>query len=159
MRWAPLNRTRTRTRRGGVFIESLVSIFVLGLGASAFFTLLPTLQKSKHIAGSHTKALQMANRMVEQVQLLRARDLTASTLTSLNLIDAGQTTSPYSFSRVPLDEASCYSPAQMLREGTGRMNVVTLASGSKRVEITISWRSESGRMASLTTGTVIGGYR
>lgn len=151
--------TKQRSKRGGVFLESLMSLFVLGLGASAFFSLLPTMQRSKHIANNSSIALQLAGRMIEQVQLLKKRDLNAKTLTQLNLIDANQTGSPYSFSRVPLDDASRYSPAQLLRNGTGIMTMTTLASGSVKVDLTISWTSASGRTASINTGTIIGAYK
>lgn len=151
--------TKNRRQRGSVFIEALVSLFVLGMGAAAFFALLPTMQASKIIAGNQTVALQMSNRMIEQIQLLSTRDLNAATLSKLNLINPNQTSQPYNFSRVPLDEASRYSPAQVLRNGQGRMRITELESGAMRVEITISWMSEAGRLASITTGTIVGDYK
>lgn len=146
-------------QRGSVFLESLLSVFILGLGASAFFSLMPTMSRAKTVSSNASKALQICNRMIEHVQLLKADDVTATALTQLNLIDANQTASPYSFTIVPLDDASKYSPAQMLRNGTGTMTVTELASGSRRIILTVSWTTESGKAASVTTGTIIGAYR
>lgn len=101
----------------------------------------------------------MCVRLIEQLQLLKASDVEAQTLSALNLIDAGQTEPPYSFSHIPLDEASRYSPSQVLQNGRGTLSVTTLDADSVRLDVTIRWTSSKGKEMSVSSGTIIGGYR
>ena len=91
--------------------------------------------------------------------LLTPAALHARPLTQLNLIDSGQTEPPYSFVKIPLDEASIYSPNQVLRNASAIMEIDDLSANSKRVVLTMSWKSTSGKTHSFKTGTILGGYR
>lgn len=142
-----------------MLIDAMMAVFVLTLGAAAFFSLLPMLDRSQYMAREQSTALQMSNEMVDQLQLLKPSNITVGTLTQLNLIDAGQTGSPYKFSHVPLEESTGYSPAQALKNGVGTMTVTSTDAGSVMVRLTITWDSASGKQGSLSTGTIIGGYR
>lgn len=146
-------------KRGAMLLETLLGVFILSLAAVGFYALTPVIFRSRSLAKENTAALQMANRLLEHVELLKTSDLTPATLTSLNLIDTGQSAPPYSFSHIPLDEASRYSPAQVLRDGTGTMTITPLDSGAVRVNVQVSWTSSSGKAATVQTGTIIGGYK
>lgn len=90
--------------------------------------------------------------------MLKAKDCDAYTLTQLNLIDTNQTSSPYSFTNIPLDNGSDYSPAKCLPHGQGQLTFTDLAGGSIMCQVRITWKGTAGTK-SYTTGTVIGGYR
>lgn len=152
------NRSGSK-RRGALSIDALTAVFVTALGAAAFFSLMPVVDRSQRIGREESIALQLSNRMIEQLQLLKPSDIQSSTLTQLSLIDEGQTSAPYSFTNIPLDEASQYSPAQALSEGTGSLNVVSLPNNSVALEVTLTWRSSSGRTRTIQTGTILGGFR
>ena len=137
----------------------MLSVLVIGMSAAAYFAMFPTFKRSQKISEHDSKATLMAQRMIEHIQLLKPVDLNASTLSQLNLIDAGQTAQPYSFAHIPLDEASKYSPAQVLKDATALMEITDLDSNSKRVKLTMTWKSTSGKTLTLTSGTIIGGYR
>ena len=100
-----------------------------------------------------------ANRMIEQLQLLKPSDVTASTLSQLNLIDSGQTAAPYTFTSIPLDHASQYSPRQALPNGTGTLDVIALPNSSVEVRVRIGWTSSSRRARTLQSGLILGGFR
>lgn len=146
-------------RRGALSIDAVTAVFVTALGAAAFFSLMPVVDRSQRISREESIALQLSNRMIEQLQLLKPSDIQASTLTQLSLIDEDQSSGPYSFTNIPLDEASLYSPAQALPDGTGTLNVVSLPNNSVALEVTLTWRSSSGRTRTIQTGTVLGGFR
>lgn len=155
-----LNMNRKFSRqRGALFIEVLMGIFVLGLGAAAMFSLFPALTRADKLSREEAIAAQLANRYVEHVQLLRPAELTGTNLYALGLIDDGESGSPYSFSNIPLDEASGYSPSRMLRNGAGLLTVSDMADGSKLVAVRLSWTSASGKSRSYSTGTVLGAFR
>lgn len=101
----------------------------------------------------------MAQRMIEHLQLLKPSDLNASTLSTINLIDADQTEQPFTFSEIPLDEGTGYSPSRAIRSGQGVMAISDLDANSKLVTITMSWTTPKGKTRSFQTGTVLGGYR
>lgn len=140
-------------------IDALTAIFVTALGAAAFFSLIPVVDKSQRIAREESLATQLCNRMIEQLQLLKPSDLNASTLSGLHLIDDGETSSPYSFTNVPIDYASHYSPSLALRNGTGSLRVIDLPNSSAEVRVRISWTSASGRARTVETGLILGGFR
>lgn len=157
-----MKRTRhkvSRRIRGAIIIDALLGVFVLALGAAAFFSLYPLFVRSKAIGQNQSTALQLANRMVEHIQLLKASDLNPATLTALNLVDAGSSGTPYSFSNIPLDEASGYSPSRALPNGAGTMEVEDVDNNSKLVTIELTWRNPNGEEQSIRTGTVVGGFR
>lgn len=152
-------RRRRRTQSGSLFIDALVGLLIFSLGAAAFFSLMPALQQGEKISKYESLATQMAGRMIEHLQTLRSSQITAPILSDLNLVDAGQTGSPYSFTNVPMDQASLYSPSQALPDGTAVMVVENIDSKAVLITIDISWRSPSGRTKTLRSGTVIGGYK
>ncbi len=151
---------RNRRIRGNVVLDSMLGTLVLGIGAVSFFSVYPMLHQSQLHAQEQSKAVQMATRLVEHIQLLPPQNLEANVLSDLNLIDEGQRSSlpPYSFSRIPLDQASLYSPAQALSQGQGTMTIENLPTGSRRVTVEVRWKTNGG-WGSVKTGTIVGGYR
>ncbi len=148
-----------KRRPGSISIDALTAVFVTALGAAAYFSLVPVVDKAQHVAREESVATQLANRMIEQLQLLKPSDITASTLSQLNLIDQGQTSPPYTFSTIPLDQASRYSPREALPNGTGTLEVVSLANNTLELHVQIGWRSSSGRTRTLQSGLILGGFR
>lgn len=157
--YSPNRLMRLHRRNGVISIDALTAVFVTALGAAAFFSLVPVVDKSQRIGRQEAIAIQLSNRMIEQLQLLKPADVNPSVLSQLNLIDAGQSSPPYTFTNIPLDEASRYSPAQALPNGTGVLNVVQLPHNSVEVRVQISWQSSSGRQRTIQTGTILGGFR
>jgi type II secretory pathway pseudopilin PulG len=153
-------RGAKRGKKAGSFLlDAMLSVLIIGMAAAAYFAMFPTFKRSQKLSEEESKAVMMAQRMIEHLQLLKPTDLTASTLSQLNLIDTNQTSPPYSFAHIPLDEASKYSPAQTLRNATATMEIDDLPANSKRVRIVMTWRSSSGKTHTLTSGTILGGHR
>lgn len=146
-------------RRGAFSIDALTAVFVTALGAAAFFSLIPVVDRSQRIARQESVATQLTNRMIEQLQLLKPSDINAGTLSQLSLIDPGQSAPPYTFSDIPLDEASRYSPSEALPSGAGLLEVVQLPNNSVELHVRISWRSSSGANRVTQSGTILGGFR
>jgi hypothetical protein len=145
--------------RGSFLLDVMLAVFVLSMAAAAFFTLFPTFKRSERLSMEQSKATLMAQRMIEHLNLLKPADLNASTLSQLNLIDSGQTSQPFSFAHIPLDEGSMYSPNQVLKNATATMTISDLSANSKKVVIAMTWTSASKKTRSFTTGTILGGYR
>jgi len=140
-------------------IDCLIAIFILGMGAVSYYSLLPVVKQSHMIAQQESKVGQMCTRVVEEFSMLKSSQVTASTLSQLNLIDPNQTNQPWTFSHIPLDDGTDYSPAKELINGVGTITTSNIANGSVLITITISWNSPTGAKRSYTTGTVVGGYR
>ena len=159
MRHQVLAKRKRRRNRGALLIDVLIGMVMLVLSTLALMSLFPVIMRGQHISEDQSKAVQMVSRLIEHLQMLPADDLNAETLTSLNLIDAGQTFPPYSFTHIPLDEASMYSPAQVLRDANGTINVTPLPDGSARVDILLTYTSEAGTAQQIQTGTIVGSFR
>lgn len=156
----PTIRTRPkRTRRGSLLIDVVVGSFLLAMLAISTMSLLPVLKRGEVASRRRSQAVQMVTRMLEQIQMLRATDITPVTLSKLNLIDSGQTSQPYSFTHVPMDEASRYSPAQVLRGADAKLSYSSLTDGSVKVMVTLSYQSEAGQTQTIQSGTVVGSFR
>lgn len=145
--------------RGTVLLDSLIGLTLLALAAVSFFSFFPVVHRTSVISSDEAKATQIAQRMLERVQLLSPTSLNASALTSLGLIDTGQNASPYTFNTISADNSTNYSPSKTLRNGTGVMTVQAIANGSYRVSVVVGWKSESGANRSISLGTIVGGYR
>ncbi len=141
-----------------MLVDGLIAAFIIALGAVAYYTLMPMYMRAQKTSSEEIRAAQIGQRLCEHLQLLKAGNLNATTLTSLNLIDGGQTSPPYSFTNIPLDDGSYYSPAKALPSGTGTMSFVNLSGNSVMVVLSLSWRAPRATRT-LTTGTIVGGYR
>jgi hypothetical protein len=129
------------------------------MGAASFYSVFPVVAKAHQISDSEQKAGQIVTKMLEHIQLLSPQKLTATNLTGMQLIDPNQTASPYTFSNIPLDDSTRFSPAKALKNGTGTMTITNISDGSVRVLVTVAWKSPTGKARSITTGTILGAYR
>lgn len=150
---------RASKRRGSILLDAVVGVFILTVATLSYLSLTVVTHRSQVISKDESKAAQMVARLIEQVQLLSTRDLNVTTLKAMNLVDSSSTGSPYSFTNIPLDQGTLYSPSKSLTNGTGTMTLTTLANGSVRVVATVGWTSSSGKAQQLTSGTIIGGYK
>ncbi len=150
---------KVKLRKGSLSIDALTAVFVTALSAAAFFSLVPTVDRAQRVAREESIATHLMNRMIEQIQLLKPSDVNPATLSQLNLIDAGQSSTPYSFTNIPLDDASRYSPRTALPSGTGSLSITPQPYNSTEVRVRISWLSSSGRSRTLQSGVYLGGFR
>jgi hypothetical protein len=141
-----------------MLVDALIASALLVMGALAYYSLVPVVQRSQKISQQQQTAVYIGNRVIEHLLLLKPSTLTAQNLIALALIDSGQQNPPYSFSKLPLDDGWVYSPSRALPEGEGVMDITDLDDGSKRVQIQISWQGPKQRMT-YTTGTVLGAHR
>jgi hypothetical protein len=150
---------RKRLTKGALLVDVLVGMFFLVLSTLTLMSLFPIIKKGEQTSTEESKAVHMCNRLIEHIQMLPADDITAENLAALNLIEPNQTAQPYSFTHVPLDEASRYSPAQALRDANASLTFTDVGTGSKRVLITLTYKSDTGQSRTLKTGTVVGAFR
>lgn len=140
-------------------MDVLIGMFLLVMTSLSVLSLFPVIKRSEQMSTEESKAIQMSNRLIEHIQMLPANDITVANLTALNLIDAGQTTQPLSFTHVPLDEASRYSPAQALRDADAELTFAQITGGSVRVLVTMTYTTDTGFTKTINTGTVVGDFR
>jgi len=161
MNMRPKNRTpRARRRdRGALLVDVLIGMFLLVMTSLSIMSLFPVIKRGEQMSTEESKAIQMCNRLIEHVQMLPADDINIKNLSALNLIDGGQTTQPLSFTNVPLDEASRYSPGQSLRDADAELTYAQIGGGSVRVLITMTYTTDTGFTKTINTGTVVGDFR
>jgi hypothetical protein len=150
---------RRRLQRGALLVDVMIGMFFMVMATLTLMSLFPVIKKGEQMSTEESKAVHMCNRLIEHIQMLPADDITVDNLAALNLIEPNQTTQPYSFTHVPLDEASRYSPAQSLRDANASLTISDVGTGSKRVRITLTYTSDTGQTRTLRTGTVVGAFR
>jgi hypothetical protein len=128
------------------------------MGAISYYSLLPVVHRSHEIAQQESKAAQIAARVTEQIGMLKPTEVNSTTLKKMNLIDRDEG-QPWSFTSIPLDDGTSFSPSKVLRNGQGTITTSDIGQGSKLVTVQITWKSPTGKDRSFTTGTVVGGYR
>lgn len=151
--------TRRRSQRGALLVDAVIGMFFFVLLSLSVLSLFPVIKRGEQISTERAKAVQMCNRILEHVQMLGAKDVNYSNLVALNLIDDTTNAQPYSFTHVPMDEASLYSPAQVLRDADGRLSYTDLGDGSIQVNVSLEYTTDTGHTDRIETGTIIGGYR
>src|SRR5690242_19387132 len=134
-----MRRRTNRTKRGLLLVDTLTAIFILSIAALALFSTIPVAGHASKIASDQGKATYIATKYIEQLQTLKTSDLSTSNLTTLNLIDTGQNSAPYSFANVPLDNGSYYSPSKMLKGAEATVNFTSIDAGSVRADIVVKW--------------------
>jgi Tfp pilus assembly protein PilV len=142
-----------------ILLDVLIGIFMMMIATLGFLSLFPLVKRSQVASQQESIAVQLSNRMLEHLQMLRPADVNSAVLTQLNLVDADQSGPTYTFTNVPLDEASHYSPSQALKGGQGVFTITNLTSGSLKVDLEVSYLSPWGTRRRVTTGTIIGGFR
>ncbi len=150
---------KTRTRRGSLLIDVMCALFILAMGVLAIFSTLPASKATQIMSADQANATYLSTKYIEQLQFLRTSQLTASTLKNLNLIDADAVSAPYSWANVPLDDGSYYSPAKRLKNAVATVNFTNIDSGAVRCDVVMKWKTPNGIQQTLTTGTIVGGYK
>lgn len=137
----------------------MIGLTLLAMGAASFYSMFPVISKTAAIGDQEQKATQIATKMVEHLQLLSPGKLTATNLTGMQLIDANQTASPYTFTNCPLDNAQNFSPGKALKNGTGVLTITDTNYGAKLAKVVVTWKSVTGKTETVTTGTILGSHR
>lgn len=150
---------KKRLSAGALLVDVMIGMFMLMIATLTLMSLFPVIKRGEEMSTDETKAVQMMSRMIEHIQMLSTDDLNGETLASLNLIDNSQAFQPYSFTNIPLDEASIYSPGQVLQDADATMTITDLPDGSKRVDLSMSYASDSGETQTMRTGTIVGVFR
>lgn len=152
-------RRRRGRRSGAILIDAIIGMFFLVMTTLSVMSLFPVIKKGEQISTERNKATQICTRVLEHVQMLGAKDITYENLLALNLIDTSSQSQPYSFTNIPLDDASRYSPAQTLRGAKGELSFEQLADGSVLVNVSLQYKSDTGHTEVVKTGSVVGGFR
>jgi len=150
---------RLRLKRGSVLLDCIIGLTFLSMGAASFYSLFPIVSKAHAIGVQEQRATQICTKMLEHIQLLSPGKLTATNLTGMQLIDAGQSASPYTFTNCPLDNATDFSPSKALKNGTGTLTITNLNYGNVQAVASVTWKTPTGKTETVTMGTILGSYR
>ena len=154
-----MHKRKAATIKGSIYLDVILGVFILSLSAAAFYSVFPKIGKVQDLPMQRSRAMHIANRIIDELQLMRPGNITAANLYALNYIDGTQTKSPYTISDLPIDDGLDYSPRKELKNGSATLTVTPIDSGSVRCVILIQWTSEAGKPETLKAGTVVGGYK
>ncbi|MGV3618233.1 MAG: type IV pilus modification PilV family protein [Fimbriimonas sp.] len=140
-------RTRRVRSRGFTWIEVLLSIFVVGITAAIYGSLIPMSAKTQTMAANHQQALGIIQHKIDQLRAVGYGRLTFTELKDAGIIDSSPTSSPFRFDTVDnLDSLYISS--------VGTIAVSDFSTTVRQVTVTLTWtgsgRRQGNGTASLT---------
>ncbi|MEN6372808.1 MAG: hypothetical protein ABFD64_12445 [Armatimonadota bacterium] len=140
-----------RSNRGVGLIDVMITVMLLGMAGVIFTATFPTGHSALNQAEDTKKAVELAQKKLEQVKALGYESLSYTNLRAANAIDEDQTSSPYNFTSVD-------NLAKSLASSSGTLEITNYAAGIKKVVATVSWNS-SGVARSVKVQTLIADKR
>jgi len=140
-----------RNRQGSGMVDAMVALMLLALAGLFFSATFPSAFKAIRQGGETKKAVELAQMKIEQVKTLNYESIGYTNLVAANLIDAEQSTSPYSFTSVDNLTSS-------LASATGTLTVTDNGSGTKHITVVVGWDS-GGVNHNVTLNTYVADKR
>ncbi len=128
-------------------MDALVTLFLLAAAGAVFSAMFPAGFTASRQAHQSKIATAIASRKMEQLRAMDYESLTQPILQANDIIDPGDTASPYSFTSVD-------SVAASLTSGAGELTIEDVSSDIKRVKVTVTWEgatSSEDRSVRLTS--------
>lgn len=138
-------------RRGVGLIDVMITLSLLAIAGVVFVSTFPAGFSALRQTEETKKAVELAQKKLEQVKALGYESLSYTNLRAANAIDEDQTTSPYKFTSV--DNLVSALPASQ-----GRLEITNYASGIKKISVTVNWVS-GGNNRSVVVNTLIADKR
>jgi Tfp pilus assembly protein PilV len=136
-----------RKKLGYTFIEVMVSLFLVSMGAIMFSSMMPMAAKGGHMVGNYQQASSLVQHKIDECRSVGYGRLTYSELQTAGIIDASPTSSPYSFTGVD-GLTSIYVNA------TGTLTITDFSATIKQVTVTLTWTGSPSRQGNGTLTAV-----
>lgn len=141
-------------RSGFTLVEVLFAIFVISMCALIVACTMPVATMSKVRGDYLTRASDIAEKEIEGIRGAGFANAAPNGLLTAGLIDSSTpiATNTYSFTNV--DNAVYDSPAKVLPQGTGTVQITNLSLGETQIVVTVTYVF-NGQTKNVTTGTVV----
>jgi hypothetical protein len=117
---------------GYTFIEVLVALFLVSMGAILFTSMMPMSARGSRMVGNYQQASSLVQHKIDQLRAVGYGRLTHTELRAAGIVDASPTSSPYQFTGV--DALTGIYP-----NAVGTIAVSDFSSTIKRVTVTLTW--------------------
>jgi type II secretory pathway pseudopilin PulG len=153
----PKRSNPNRRRRAFTLVDVIFSVLLLAMGSLTVAALMPTMARGQHMSDETSKATQIAAKEIELLRLVGYDNLTRERLEELGLIDVTEEPD-MTFSTLPEDHAMGFSPASVLRDGRGVVEIYDVDPVVREVIVTVYWTSAAGKPRSVSLTTMVGKY-
>lgn len=153
----PNTQYLNRRRRAFTLVDVIFSVLLLAMSSLTVAALIPTMARGQHMSDETSKATQIAAKEIELLRLVGYDNLTRERLEELGLIDVTEEPD-MTFSTLPEDHAMGFSPASVLRDGRGVVEVYDVDPVVREVVVTVYWTSAAGKPRSVSLTTMVGKY-
>lgn len=153
----PNTQYPNRRRRAFTLVDVIFSVLLLAMSSLTVAALIPTMARGQHMSDETSKATQIAAKEIELLRLVGYDNLTRERLEELGLIDVTEEPD-MTFSTLPEDHAMGFSPASVLRDGRGVVEVYDVDPVVREVVVTVYWTSAAGKPRSVSLTTMVGKY-
>ena len=121
-----------RGKVGYTFIEVIISLSLVALGAIMFSAMMPMASRGARFVGNYQQASSLVQHKIDELRSVGYGRLTFSELRSAGIIDATPTTLPYSFT-------TSDSLTSIFPSATGTINLTDFSPTIKQVTVTLTW--------------------
>lgn len=149
---------RLKKKRGFTLLDAMIGFMVMAFLSLGFVTVTTVLRKSQHMSDDASKAVQIAQRQIEQLRLVGFDNLTYAGLQSLDLLDDWDGEGPFTFSKISIEQATQFSPSAALHDGVGELYIDDIDDNSKKITVIVHWKNKVGEKQSVELETIIGRY-
>lgn len=143
-----------RRKRGYTLIEVLFAVFMVLICAMIVAATMPISNVSRTKAQDLQRAMSIAQKELEAIQGEGFSGISASALANDNLLDSSTAISPNTYSFTNTDSANYDSPAQLLTNGTGTVQITQVNLNMVQVVVTVKWRDRV-QYKTYSVGTLI----
>jgi len=147
-------RVTRRRGRGYTLIEVLFAIFIVLVCAMIVAATMPISNVSRSKSQDLQRAMSIAQKELEGIQGEGFSNTTAAQLATDGYIDSTTQVGANTYSCTNSDSANSDSPAQVLTNGTGTVQLTSVNLNLTQVVVTITWRDRV-QYKSYSVGTLI----
>lgn len=148
---------RSHRSKGATLIESLFGIFLVAACAAVMAASLPIATGSRTQAEMMNKAIQIAEKEMEQIKRIGYVNLTATSLFNRGLIDSPAPDEQGRFIFTNVDSELVDSPAQLLPQGQGFVTLSDVDLDLRQVTVEVRW-VERTRHRTYRISTLVGNF-
>lgn len=140
-----------RNCRGMGMVDAMIALLLLAMAGLVFAATYPSGFSAVRQARETKRAVELAQKKLEQVKALGYESLTYTNLRTVNVVDVSPSSSPYEFTSVDNLSSS-------LASATGTLTIADDTASVKLVTVVVAWEG-SGVNRNVTLRTLVADKR
>jgi Tfp pilus assembly protein PilV len=129
------------------FIEVVVSLFLVSMGAMMFGALVPMAARASRMVGNYQQASSLVQHKIDELRAVGWGRLDYTNLQTSGIIDASPTTAPFAFTTTD-------SLNTIYTSATGTIAIADFSTTIKQITVTLTWTGSAAKQGNGTLTAV-----